>query len=361
MTGNGNEGADASQPEGTPVVVPAAGATPQAPPAKRSNIASGDIELVWRDDLPASLEGLRRYVLATAQRSERWYWAHKTTKARIAVTIQWIAILATGLAGLVPIGAKLTLFAGFSDWLRRQGVAPVDSGLFASLLIGSGAALLSIDRIAGISSGWTRYVLTATAIRAAAEEFRLDWAALSAQAASPPTAEQSAAMIQRAKVFSMAIEALIAKETQDWATEFRQNMNLLERDLKVQVEQAKVDRERIEQEAKAKAEQEKAARVREAQPGSLEASVPNANTTDDFRFQAKLENNSGLVVDEIVAGSETWTQLALPAGTYKLTISGLVKKQKVSSTTVLLVKPGETTKSQLSLPAASAPSSAPPH
>jgi hypothetical protein len=293
--------------------------------------------------------------LATAKRSEDWYWGRKKTKAWMARIIQWIAILATGVAGIVPIAARLTLFAGFKTWLRAQGIGPVDSGLFASLLIGGGAALLTIDRIAGISSGWTRYVLTATAIRSASEEFRLDWAALVAQAATPPTAEQSAAMIQRAKVFSMAIEALITKETQDWATEFRQNMNTLEQGLKVQVEQAKIDRDKADQEARAKAEQDKAAREKEAQPGSLEATVPNANTTDDFQFRARLEGKSGLVVDEPVKGSETWTQLALPAGSYKLTISGSVKKQLLSSSMVILIKPGETTKSSLSLPAAPSP------
>ena len=227
-----------------------------------------------------------------------------------------------------------------------------DSGLSASFLIGGGAALLTVDRVAGISSGWSRYVLTATAIRTASEEFRVDWAALSAQATTPPTAEQTAAMFQRAKVFSMTVEGLISKETQDWATEFRQNMNVLERDLKVQVEQTKIDRDKAEQEAKAKAEQEQAARDRNARPGSLEASVPNANTTDDFQFQARLENTSGMVIDEAVSGSESWSQLALPGGPYKLTVSGLVKKQTVSSTMVLDIKPGETTKSQLSLPAA---------
>lgn len=315
------------------------------------NITSGDVELAWnRDDLSASLEGVHRYVLATAKRSELWYWQNKQNKARLARAVQWIAVFATGLAGLVPIAAKLTLFAGFSRWLRSQGVAPVDSGLLASLLIGGGAALLTMDRIAGLSSGWTRYVLTATAIRAASAEFRIDWAALNAQSTQPPTAEQTAAMIQRAKVFSMAIEALIAKETQDWATEFRQNMTMLERDLKVQVEQAKVDRDKAEQEAKAKAEQEKVVRERDAQPGSLEARVPNAGATDNFEFQAKLENSSGPLVDEPIAGSETLTKLALPAGTYTLTVSGIVKKQKVSSTTIVVVKPGETTKTQLSLP-----------
>lgn len=327
------------------------GATSPKPSANGRNITSGDDELIWqRENLEASLEELHRYVLATARRSELWYWQNKTTKAISARIIQWVAVCATGLAGIVPIAAKLTLFAGFSRWLREQGIDQVDSGLLASLLIGGGAALLTMDRIAGLSSGWTRYVLTATAIRAASEEFRIDWAALRAQAATPPTPEQTAAMIQRAKVFSMAIEALIAKETQDWATEFRQNMTTLERDLKVQVEQAKVERDKAEQEAKSKAEQERAARERDAQPGSLEATVPNASATDNFELQAKLENTSGVVVDEPVSGSETWTQLALPAGTYKLTVSGLVKKQKVSSTTVVLVKPGETTKTQLSLP-----------
>lgn len=326
------------------------------PPKKPTNIVSGDVALAWqKGNLAALLDELRRYVLATAKRSEDWYWARKKTKAWMARVIQWIAILATGIAGIAPIAARLTLFAGVSKWLGTQGISHVDSGLFASLLIGGGAALLTIDRIAGISSGWTRYVLTATAIRAASEEFRLDWYGLVAQAGPEPTPEQGAAMIQRAKVFSMAIEALITKETQDWATEFRQNMNTLEQGLKVQVEQAKIDRDKADQEAKTKAEQEKAEREKEAQPGSLEASVPNANTTDDFQFRARLEGKSGLVVDEPVKGSETWTQLALPGGSYKLTISGSIKKQTLSSSMVVAIKPGETTKSSLSLPAAPPP------
>ena len=351
-SGSENQGGEAKVSK---IGVAASEATPPASRANGSDIVSGDIEFSWRpDDLSASLEGLRQYVLATAKRSECWYWKHKKAKAWVAVTIQWIAILATGLAGLVPVAAKLSLFGGVSAWLRQRHIAPIDSGLLASFLIGGGAALLGLDRIAGLSSGWTRYVLTATAIRTASEEFRFDWAALSAQTATPPTPEQVAALIQKAKAFSMAIEGLISKETQDWATEFRQNMSTLERGLKVQVEQARVDRDKAEQETKMKAEEEKAARERDALPGSLEVAIPNASSTDDFRIQARLDSNLGVLVDESVSGSESWTQLDLRGGRYKLTITGLVKKQKVSSTTVVVVKPGETTKSQLSLPAASA-------
>jgi hypothetical protein len=234
--------------------------------------------------------------------------------------------------------------------VKVGGIPVGDSGLLASLLIGFGAALLGLDRVAGLSSSWTRYVLTATAIRGAAEEFRLDWTALDARLGAVPHSEDVAAMIARAKAFRMAVEALITKETQDWATEFRQNMNTLERELKSKVDQAQAERERAEQESRTQAVRERAERELAARPGSVEATVPNASGTDEFRFQARLESTTALIVDESVTGSESLACLAVPAGQYKLTISATVKKQPVSSTTVVFVKPGETTKVGLSLP-----------
>jgi len=352
-----------------------AGFTVPVPPAplpqkNGPNIASADVdELGWNpNDLQQSLERLKKYVLAVALRSENWYWKRKSAKARAATIIQWTAIVATGFAGLVPIAAKLGLFSNWFAWLRAM-VTGFDSGLFASLLIGGGAALLNVDRFAGLSSGWTRYVLTATAIRAASAEFRVDWAALTAQAATPPTPDHTAAMIQRAKAFSLAIEALITKETQDWATEFRQNLMTLERDLKVQVDQAQANRDKAEQEKakaerekaeqeKTKAEQEKLEQQKAAQPGSIQLRVPNARTTDDFQFNAKLENKASVIVDEPMKGSESWTRIDVIAGQYKLTISGTVKLQPVASSKVLIVKPGEMTELELSFPA-SPPASGP--
>jgi len=57
----------------------------------------------------------------------------------------------------------------------------------------------------------------------------MDWTALTAELGSPPQPERVLAMIRRAKVFRMAIEALVMKETQDWATEFQNNMAQMER------------------------------------------------------------------------------------------------------------------------------------
>jgi SMODS and SLOG-associating 2TM effector domain 2 len=323
-----------------------AGADPALPAATSStrNIASRDAgDLAWRhNDIDRSLNDLFVYVVTAAERSENWYWQRKTWKARLAGLTQWLAVVLTGFAAILPIAHKV----GVLSFLEAE----IDSGLLASLLIGSAAALLGIDRVVGFSSGWTRYVLTATAIRSACEEFRMDWTALAAQQGSPPEPEHVGAMIQRAKVFRLAVEALVTKETQDWAVEFRQTMSTLERDLKVQVDQAKADRDKAEQDAKAQAAHEKAEREKAAQPGGIEAKVPNAGGADDFQFQVKLETKDKVVVEEPVSGSDSWTRIGVPAGQYKLTLSAAIKKRRVSSTTVVFVKPGETTRSELSLP-----------
>jgi hypothetical protein len=72
------------------------------------------------------------------------------------------------------------------------GGLQLSDGLWASLLLGVAAALFGLDKAFGYLSGWARYVLTATNIRRALEEFRMDWAELMVKAGTPPTAEEAA-------------------------------------------------------------------------------------------------------------------------------------------------------------------------
>jgi hypothetical protein len=308
----------------------------------------------WDSAAPsASLDLVFNYVVGQANRSESWYWQHKTVKARYSQLIQWTAVMLTGLAALLPITAQLGLFPGFAAWLKSSGlVGQVNSGLMTSFFIGLAGALIGFDRVSGLSSGWTRYVLTGTAIRSACEEFRMDWTVLTAQLGSPPQPERILAMIQRAKVFRMAIEALVLKETQDWATEFQNNMAQMEKDLKVQIDQAKADKAKAEEELKARVEEQKAALEKASQTGSVEAIVTNADVTDGFLFNAKLETNQAVLAEEAVPNSQSWARIDVPAGQYKLTISARVKTKPVSGMIVVSVKPGETTKTELALPAA---------
>jgi hypothetical protein len=106
------------------------------------------------------------------------------------------------LAGLLPIIANLSP-AAFGSPGQTPGAI---SGLWVSLAIGLAAGLFGLDRYFGFTTGWIRYILTGTAIHKALEEFRMDWALLSAKLSAPPTPDQIEALIRRAKQFRLAIE-----------------------------------------------------------------------------------------------------------------------------------------------------------
>jgi hypothetical protein len=86
-----------------------------------------------------------------------------------AIWSRWLRFLAIALstaAGILPIA--ISLLKG-----KDPALDHLESGLLASLLLGAAAGLVGLDHFFGYSSGWVRYVLTATA-QGALEEFRMD-------------------------------------------------------------------------------------------------------------------------------------------------------------------------------------------
>src|SRR5262245_3480502 len=136
---------------------------------KNSNIRPVEAEkLSWNSQDPAgSLEAVESYAEEAADKAIAWYWSRKTWKARCSRAIQLGAMVSTALAGLIPI-----IVAIFPVVLPVFGTS---TGLAASLFVGFAATLIGIDKAFGLSSGWARYVLTATTIRKALQEFRMDW------------------------------------------------------------------------------------------------------------------------------------------------------------------------------------------
>jgi hypothetical protein len=311
---------------------------------KNIDSAAGN-QLVWDSAAPeASLGKVFTYVLDQATQAQNWYWQRKRWKALFSRWLQSAAVAMTGLAALLPIAARL---------VPIPEVQSVDTGLLTSLFIGAAGALVGLDRVSGLSSGWTRYMLAGTAIRNATEAFRMDWVALTAQLSSPPQPELLSSMLQRAAAFRMAIEALVLKETQDWATEFQNNLAQMERDLKLQVDQAKTERAESERDQQASVEREARARKDASQPGALEATVSNARATDGFAFDIRLETSEAVVGEETLVNTESWACIDLPAGQYKLKVSARMDDRPISGTIVVTVRPGETTKAQLTLPSVS--------
>src|SRR6478672_7392141 len=100
-----------------------------------------------------SLRNIFCYVVEQAGESSRWYWRAKIWKARVSQAIRLLAWVLAAIGGLLPIiGALLPGESGHN----------LGNGLWASLLLGIAAALLGLDKAFGYSSGWARYVLTAT-------------------------------------------------------------------------------------------------------------------------------------------------------------------------------------------------------
>jgi hypothetical protein len=286
----------------------------------------------WDNADPAkSLQKIRNAVELEGQKAIDWYWKAKRWKRIPSQWIQFFALVLTAAAGLVPIIFQL---------VKNQRVATgFDSGPLASLFIGIAAALLGLDKAFGYSSGWTRYVLTATSMTKLLHEFRMDWVALSAAAGESPV-EQEAAMIQRAKEFISAIQGIIAQETKDWAMEFQSNMAQMEKDLKTQLDslKAQVDKGAKDKEAATKA-------------GAIELTVTNADKTDSFSFDVVLDGQSGKSTDA-VSNSKVWTRINTVPGQYSISINAKYKGSIVSTATIVDVKPGETEKPSVTLPIA---------
>src|SRR5438309_3617733 len=157
------------------------------------------------NDVPGSLAKVLQDVEAAAKSATAWYWAEKGPKARASRFIQAASIILTVFAGLVPVALELLskAYKGDGAWWS--------TGLWATVLVGVAAGLLGLDRAFGFSTAWARYVIAATEITRRLAEFRMDWLALNAAASqtTPPSAEQVAALLQKAKEFRMAVEAVV--------------------------------------------------------------------------------------------------------------------------------------------------------
>jgi hypothetical protein len=294
------------------------------------------------NDAPGSLAKVLRDVEAAAKSATDWYWAEKGPKARASRFIQAASVILTVSAGLVPVALELLskAYKGDGAWWS--------TGLWATVLVGVAAGLLGLDRAFGFSTAWARYVIAATEITQRLAEFRMDWLALSATTSqtTPPSAEQVAALLQKAKEFRMAVEAVVVQETKDWATEFQNNLAQLEKDVKAQLDTLK-----------AQVEKQQQAREAASEPGSIEATVSNADRAQDFTFFVSLDGPEGPVVkDERVANNKTWIRLNVMPGQYRLAVAAdtvaiaAAPSKRVSQSAVVAVKTGELAKASVALP-----------
>jgi hypothetical protein len=276
-----------------------------------------------------SLERLRTYVESEAQKAIGWYFASKRSKALISRWLRLIAIVLSTAAAILPII--------FSIW--KTTVPGIESGLLVSLLLGLAAGIVGFDHFFGFSSGWIRYVLTASAIEAALEEFRLDWQLLLAHLSTPSTNEQTFAMIERAKNFRISITNMVQDETKAWAAEFQSNLAQLENDVKASFEQ---ERSKVEANIKA--------RTLAARPGAIEVKVPGALTADGRAFTISLEGVNIDALSERIEGAIDWSKNSVVPGQYKVSVKAARSGVSIQASKIVKVEPGLVTSVEIQLP-----------
>lgn len=288
-------------------------------------------------DIDGSLQRLNNYVESEAQKAIRWYIQKKGPKAFLSGWVRLLAIGLTSVAGILPIA--LNLFGGGTGAQGSGRLHGIESGLLASLLLGLAAGLVGLDRFFGYSSGWIRYVVTATAMQGALEDYRMDWQIMSAHLATPPSSDQVLALLERAKSFRAAIAGMVLDETKSWAAEFQNNLAQLEKDVK-----AEFAEQRLKMDETLRAQ--KAATT----PGSIELKVSNALSVDNRSFTVSVERSNHPAQAETVTGAVWWSMANVEPGQCRLLVSAMRAGVSVQVSRIVRVIPGEVATIEMELP-----------
>ena len=283
------------------------------------NITYEPPQLVWDSkDVPGSLQKVKDYAEAHAAFAMQWYYGKKKHKARFSRFFRYGAIICTSLAGMLPV------ITGAWPGVLNSLIVPANQPLLVSLAVGVAATMIAIDRFAGYSTAWIRYIRAGADINRRLHEYRLDWIKLTAEAGADITT-QAANLLARTREFVIAIEGIVIQETQAWATEFESSLSDMEKSAKEQSE---------------KQVQELQTKLDSVQPGSLFVAVSNLSELDGGKFTIALFSNREKIA-EAVDQIGVWQQLALTAGIYTAQLSALIGGVRILKTVALTIEPGK--------------------
>ena len=273
------------------------------------------------------------YVEREAGNSIDWYWRNKRSKSFFSRIIRFLAITLTAAAGIFPIAVEM--LNPLMGYFQLKYQIP-HSGLASSLFVGLAAGLYGFDKAFGLSSGWTRYVLTATLLEKTLEQFRLQWTLLMAKTSREPTPDQIEALLACARDFRVGVAQTVLQETKDWVTEFQDNLGQLERETQAQIEDL---RARVETSRKNLSD--------ESLPGAVELTVSDATRSDDNSFDVSIDTEKGLLLKETARSTITWATTGIAPGSYRLLLKAKFGGKEIAVAKVLIIKPGETTSLQI--------------
>jgi hypothetical protein len=210
----------------------------------------------WTDDksIEHSLNELRDYAEQLANGALDWYLDKKTSKKRLAACLHWWTYIFGVLAVLIPL-LMLNLGKVFDPFVKQYFGIDSNLGSIAAeaaiLIAGIAGGATLIDRAAGFTADWMRYITTAARINRTLIEFQFEWNKLDCNSPYPPrpvttgsagipspparkakkAADPIAQRIELAGAFCSKIFELMDQETSIWASELKERVAQMARQL----------------------------------------------------------------------------------------------------------------------------------
>jgi len=187
-------------------------------------------DLSWApNDYVSSLDKVFKYVSGEAQRAIVWYLSKKGPKRRGARLLRFAAIVATTVAGVIPLLAEISTSNGNGQ--------PQISPAWASVALVLAVAMIGLDRFFGFSTAWMRFLTTEIQIRTALQAFQLDWEIQRATwKGTTPTDQQVQDMLARCQAFLGQVNTLLEHEMTAWMQEFQATLQQIDDSAKAQTE-----------------------------------------------------------------------------------------------------------------------------
>ncbi|HYH10123.1 MAG TPA: SLATT domain-containing protein [Thermoanaerobaculia bacterium] len=152
----------------------------------------------------------------------QWYVRKKKHPALMSRILRRLAIVGTILGGLCPV---------------LEGAVAVPPSISLNdigyvLLAVAGAAVLG-DRFGGFSSAWMRYAKTHLQLDGMLDRFHMEWVIACAQydldAEAQKDPSRLIALVDKLRVFTTDVSAVVDGETQAWMVEFQNQLAMLQK------------------------------------------------------------------------------------------------------------------------------------
>jgi SMODS and SLOG-associating 2TM effector domain 2 len=186
-------------------------------------------------DTETNLAELHDFARQLANSAIDWYLQKKRTKKTSARWLHLFTYIFGALAVLVPV---IMIIIPEFEIVGKYFANPRSFAAEAALvLLGFAGACNLIDRSAGFSSDWMRYIVTVTNLYRELTEFEFDWSDLTRAASKQ--AQQNVAQtdldavrMEKVKKFTLKILDITSDETNVWAKELKERMAQTVRDFR---------------------------------------------------------------------------------------------------------------------------------